>query len=407
MGLLSAPTAPVISVYSSQALCRLMERSSWTLDIDFQYRLEDDHVYLLLQFLKERNYPNALHCARSTWLRSTVNAIAPWFISTDLSAQLGKEKKKMLVETPLGYNGTDESFKTTCMKCGWAYSFLTYADNNAGWTSFLALLTHSYSKKVDIPVQLVCFLASRLLSSKSGFTKDIFLEKERWHGYIKDYDGGILMESKSDPKLPYIDLSTMIHRQRQVRAMYYGACLYVFYSLRSDLFFNSFYLKESGIPKRVCKLKDIPGLNIGASIEISDTKSSYGDRVATNKDIVAQVSSATIAGDFVLTSAYAHDWRYLMYRSLLARRALKKLEMDEEYQGSVMASGEDFSVEPIESRRPFRALLDNGRLNDDDDAIDVPHEDAQAILGDNNDPFTSISMSKDFVDKNIAANDAY
>ncbi|GJV90850.1 60S ribosomal protein L5-like protein [Tanacetum coccineum] len=48
----------------------------------------------------------------------------------------------------------------------------------------------------------------------------------------------------------------------------------------------------------------------------------------------------------------------LMYRSLLARRALKKLEMDEEYQGSVMASGEDFSVEPIESRRPFRALLD-------------------------------------------------
>ncbi|GJU37328.1 histone acetyltransferase GCN5 isoform X2 [Tanacetum coccineum] len=143
----------------------------------------------------------------STWLRSTVNAIAPWFISTDLSAQLGKEKKKMLVETPL------------------------------------ALLTHSYSKKVDITVQLVCFLASQLLSSKSGFTKDIFLEKER---YIKDYDGGILMESKSDPKLPYIDLSTMIHRQRQ---------------LRSDLFFNSFYLKESGIPKRVCKLKDIPGLN--------------------------------------------------------------------------------------------------------------------------------------------------
>lgn len=34
--------------------------------------------------------------------------------------------------------------------------------------------------------------------------------------YIKDYDGGILMECKIDPKLPYTDLSTMIHRQRQV-----------------------------------------------------------------------------------------------------------------------------------------------------------------------------------------------
>nr|GFD08045.1 60S ribosomal protein L5-like [Tanacetum cinerariifolium] len=46
----------------------------------------------------------------------------------------------------------------------------------------------------------------------------------------------------------------------------------------------------------------------------------------------------------------------------LARRVLKKLEMDEEYQGNVEATGEDFSVEPAESRRPFRALLDVGLL---------------------------------------------
>ncbi|GJY94840.1 hypothetical protein Tco_0511201 [Tanacetum coccineum] len=51
-------------------------------------------------------------------------------------------------------------------------------------------------------------------------------------------------------------------------------------------------------------------------------------------------------------------------------------------------------------------LLTFTSLNDDD-AIAVPHEDAQATLGDTNDPFTSISMFKDFADKNIAANDAY
>ena len=34
--------------------------------------------------------------------------------------------------------------------------------------------------------------------------------------YIKDYDGGILMECKIDPKLPYTDLSIMVRRQRQV-----------------------------------------------------------------------------------------------------------------------------------------------------------------------------------------------
>ena len=47
---------------------------------------------------------------------------------------------------------------------------------------------------------------------------------------------------------------------------------------------------------------------------------------------------------------------------LLARRVLKTLEMDEEYEGNVEATGEDFSVEPGESRRPFRALLDVGLL---------------------------------------------
>ncbi|GAB2211151.1 hypothetical protein Droror1_Dr00016443 [Drosera rotundifolia] len=35
------------------------------------------------------------------------------------------------------------------------------------------------------------------------------------YDHIKDYDGGSLMECKMDPKLPYTDLSTMIHRQRQ------------------------------------------------------------------------------------------------------------------------------------------------------------------------------------------------
>ncbi|GJS26530.1 hypothetical protein Tco_0487150 [Tanacetum coccineum] len=52
----------------------------------------------------------------------------------------------------------------------------------------------------------------------------------------------------------------------------------------------------------------------------------------------------------------------------------------------------------------FKRFLN--RLNDDD-VIVVPHEDAQATLGDTNDPFTSISMSKDFADKDILANDAY
>ncbi|KAL8260752.1 hypothetical protein R6Q59_028705, partial [Mikania micrantha] len=119
----------------------------------------------------------------------------------------------------------------------------------------------------------------------------------------------------------------------------------------------------------------------------------------TNKDITAQIISATIAGDIVLASAYSHELPHYGLKVgltnyaaayctglLLARRVLKKLEMDDEYQGNVEATGEDYSVEPAESRRPFRALLDVGLVRTTtgnrvfgalkgalDGGLDIPH----------------------------------
>ncbi|KAA8526140.1 hypothetical protein F0562_007760 [Nyssa sinensis] len=105
--------------------------------------------------------------------------------------------------------------------------FLTYADNNA----------------------VGYFI-------KQGFTKEIYLEKERWHGYIKDYDGGILMECKIDPKLPYTDLSTMIRRQRQAideKIRELSNCHIIYPGI-------DFQKKEAGVPKKIIKVEDIPGL---------------------------------------------------------------------------------------------------------------------------------------------------
>ncbi|XP_021723473.1 60S ribosomal protein L5-like [Chenopodium quinoa] len=121
----------------------------------------------------------------------------------------------------------------------------------------------------------------------------------------------------------------------------------------------------------------------------------------TNKDVTAQIISASIAGDIVLASAYAHELpRYGLevgltnYAAayctglLLARRVLKMLEMDQEYEGNVEATGEDYSVEPAETRRPFRALLDVGLIRTTtgnrvfgalkgalDGGLDIPHSD--------------------------------
>jgi large subunit ribosomal protein L5e len=119
----------------------------------------------------------------------------------------------------------------------------------------------------------------------------------------------------------------------------------------------------------------------------------------TNKDIVAQIIYSSIAGDLVMAAAYSHELPHYglevgltNYAAayctglLLARRVLKMLEMDDEYQGNVEATGEDFSVEPADSRRPFRALLDVGLVRTTtgnrvfgalkgalDGGLDIPH----------------------------------
>jgi large subunit ribosomal protein L5e len=121
----------------------------------------------------------------------------------------------------------------------------------------------------------------------------------------------------------------------------------------------------------------------------------------TNKDIIAQIVSASIAGDNVLAAAYAHELPHYGLKVgltnyaaayctglLLARRVLQKLDLDKEYEGNLEATGEDFSVEPAESRRPFRALLDVGLVKTTtgnrvfgalkgalDGGLDIPHSD--------------------------------
>lgn len=42
------------------------------------------------------------------------------------------------------------------------------------------------------------------------------MNKQQWEGYIKDYDGGTLMQCQLEALVPYTDFAAVIARQKQV-----------------------------------------------------------------------------------------------------------------------------------------------------------------------------------------------
>lgn len=52
---------------------------------------------------------------------------------------------------------------------------------------------------------------------KQGFSKHVSMSKARWFGYIKDYDGGTLMECCINTLVNYLNIPGMIQAQRQVK----------------------------------------------------------------------------------------------------------------------------------------------------------------------------------------------
>lgn len=50
---------------------------------------------------------------------------------------------------------------------------------------------------------------------KQGFTKEITLEKRRWQGYIKDYEGGTIMQCTMLPRVRYLEMGRMLLKQKE------------------------------------------------------------------------------------------------------------------------------------------------------------------------------------------------
>lgn len=51
---------------------------------------------------------------------------------------------------------------------------------------------------------------------KQGFTKDISLPKEAYMGYIKEYEGATLMGCDLDPKITYVQFTSVVRKQKEM-----------------------------------------------------------------------------------------------------------------------------------------------------------------------------------------------
>ncbi len=90
--------------------------------------------------------------------------------------------------------------------------------------------------------------------------------------------------------------------------------------------------------------------------------------------VIIQIAYARIEGDYIVSSAYAHELpRYGVQLGLtnyaaayctgllLARRTLQKHKLDSIYKGTTDITGGEFENEPVEGeKRPFRCYLDVG-----------------------------------------------
>ena len=110
--------------------------------------------------------------------------------------------------------------KDHCKKGRYKY-LLTYADNNA----------IGYFKK-------------------QGFHKDIKMPKEKYKEYIKDYDGGTLMEAEIDEKIDYCNLSEILKQQKDCIVKYAQK----FLNIKRKYSYNEF---EEELPKKVLDINSI------------------------------------------------------------------------------------------------------------------------------------------------------
>ena len=80
--------------------------------------------------------------------------------------------------------------------CEIAFCAISANEQVKGYGTRLMNHLKEYVKEEEDMTHLITFADNNAVGyfAKQGFTKDIVMEREKWVGYIKEYDGGTIME---------------------------------------------------------------------------------------------------------------------------------------------------------------------------------------------------------------------
>ncbi|CAL5229703.1 g13075 [Coccomyxa viridis] len=98
-----------------------------------------------------------------------------------------------------------------------AFCAVTAMEQVKGFGTRLMNHTKMYARERDHLTHFLTYADNNAVGyfAKQGFTKEITLDRDRWVGWIKDYDGGTLMECVINSKLPYTDFPGLVEKQRE------------------------------------------------------------------------------------------------------------------------------------------------------------------------------------------------
>lgn len=142
---------------------------------------------------------------------------------------------------------------------------------------------------------------------KQGFTKEISLARSVWVGYIKDYEGGTLMQCTMVPRIRYLEVQDFLAAQKrliQARISSFSSSHIVYPGL--DIFKTSKDQKPSSTPCNQVELivqpSDVPGLDkTGWTPEMDELarRSKRGPHFTAMRHILVELNGHASAWPFV------------------------------------------------------------------------------------------------------------